>query len=208
MSEQALINLSEKIKIIGKKCESKEITLKIAQRDISDALNTLVNQYSQHIKKEQMCLIYELITQLVFSSNIEVFISKLDELNNVLKNIVDEMLIKCNSVNWFEEVKKRVQNNDMFASELMVPDVLEYDKRIEIFNKYILNEIKCNENSNKEEIMETIRKLIIILFLPIHTKSTKINKTNIKRLFFCYFKNLSNLKTRKKINTKNKKRVC
>ena len=185
MSEQALINLSEKIKIIGKKCESKEITLKIAQRDISDALNTLVNQYSQHIKKEQMCLIYELITQLVFSSNIEVFISKLDELNNVLKNIVDEMLIKCNSVNWFEEVKKRVQNNDMFASELMVPDVLEYDKRIEIFNKYILNEIKCNENSNKEEIMETIRKLIIILFLPIHTKSTKINKTNIKITFHC-----------------------
>ena len=185
MSEQVLINLSEKIKIIGEKCDSKEITLKIAQKDISDALNILVNQYSEHIKREQMSSIYELTTQLVFSSNIQVFISKLDELNDLLKNIINEMLVKCNSLNWFEEVKKRVQNNDMFASELMVPDVLEYDRRIEIFNKYVLNEIKCNENSNKEEVIETIRKLIIILFLPIHTKSTKVNKTNIKITFHC-----------------------
>ena len=185
MSEQVLINLSEKIKIIRRKCDSKEITLKCAQRDISDALNILVNQYKEHIKREQMNLLYELITELVFSLNMEIFISKLDELNDVLKSIIDEMLIKCNSIDWFEEVKKRIDNNDMFASELMVPDVLEYSKRIEIFNKYVLNEIKCNKNSGKEEITERIRKLILILFLPIHTKSTKVNKTNIKISFYC-----------------------
>ena len=135
MSEQVLINLSKKIKIIRRKCDSKEITLKCAQRDISDALNILVNQYKEYIKREQMNLLYELIKELVFSLNMEIFISKLDELNDVLKSIIDEMLIKCNSIDWFEEVKKRIDNNDMFASELMVPDVLEYSKRIEIFKE-------------------------------------------------------------------------
>ncbi|EDR28521.1 hypothetical protein EDI_194320 [Entamoeba dispar SAW760] len=73
----------------------------------------------------------------------------------------------------------------MFASELMVPKELEYDKRIEIFKTYIHNDIKCHDANDKSAVITTLRKLIIILFLPIHTKSTKVNKNNIKIVFYC-----------------------
>ena len=185
MNEQVLLNVFKKLKNISYSCRMKDITLKDAQKCTIEILNVIVNQYRDCIEKDYMLTIYELITRLIYSVNMETFLSKLDELNDVMKNIIDEMLIKCNFVNWYEEIKKRVFNNDMFASELMVPDILEYEKRIEIFNKFILNEIKCDENTDKEEIIKLLRKLIIILFLPIHTKSTKVNKTNIKITFFC-----------------------
>ena len=185
MSEQTLVNMSEKIKNIKSMSETKEITLKEAKRNTLDALNIIVSQYKDNIEKDIMSEVYELISKLVFCSNLDIFIIELDELIEIMKNIIEEILIKCKSVDWFEEVKKRILNNNMFASELIVPDILSYEERIEIFNKYILNEIKCNEKTDKNVIIETIRKLILILFLPIHTKTTKVNKTNIRISFFC-----------------------
>ena len=117
-------------------CETKEITLKEAQRNTLDALNVIVNQYKDNIEKELMNKVYELISKLVFCSSIDIFIIELDELNEIMKNITEEILIKCKSVDWFEEVKKRVLNKNMFASELIVPDILNYEER---YLKYSTN---------------------------------------------------------------------
>ena len=185
MNDQTLVSIFEKLKNIKSMCQTRQMTLKEAQKDTLDVLNIIHNQYKDHIENEQMNKIYELISNFVFCSSIEKFIIELDEMNNILKRIIEEMVIKCQSIDWFEEVKKRVNNNNMFASELIVPDILNYGQRIEIFNKYIINEIKCKNDYDRKEIIERIRKLIIILFLPIHTKSTKINKTNIKISFYC-----------------------
>ncbi|EDR28387.1 hypothetical protein EDI_285100 [Entamoeba dispar SAW760] len=73
----------------------------------------------------------------------------------------------------------------MFASELMVLKEIEYEKRIEIFKNYIHIDIKIHDSNIKNDVITTIRKLTIILFLLIHTKSTKINKNNIKIVFYC-----------------------
>ncbi len=70
-------------------------------------------------------------------------------------------------------------------SELMVSQDLEYDKIIEIFKEYIKNEIKIKDGNCHKEIIDIIRKLIIILFIPIHTNATRIGKHNIKIKFRC-----------------------
>ena len=73
----------------------------------------------------------------------------------------------------------------MFMSELMISHDLEYEKRIEIFKEYIKNEIKIKDGNSHEEIVDIIRKLIILLFIPIHTKATRICKHEIKILLKC-----------------------
>ena len=61
-----LVIMSEKIKNIKRMCETKEITLKEAQRNTLDALNVIVNQYKDNIEKELMNKVYELISKLFF----------------------------------------------------------------------------------------------------------------------------------------------
>ena len=102
-----LVNMSEKIKNIRNMSETKEMTLKEAQRNTLDALSIIVSQYKDHIEKDIMNKVYELISKLVFCYSIDIFIIELDELNEIMKNITEEILIKCKSVNWFEEVKKK-----------------------------------------------------------------------------------------------------
>ena len=85
----------------------------------------------------------------------------------------------------YEEVKKNITNTEKFASELMVSHDTEYEKRIGIFKKYVIEEIKCNATSKKEEVVKVIRKLIIILFLPVHTKTIQVNKNNIRITLYC-----------------------
>ena len=85
----------------------------------------------------------------------------------------------------YEEVKMNITNTEKFASELMVSHDTEYEKRIGIFKKYVIEEIKCNATSKKEEVVKVIRKLIIILFLPVHTKTIQVNKNNIRITLQC-----------------------
>ena len=70
--------------------------------------------------------------------NIHYIIERINE------KITEETWIKCNIIDWYEEVKKMVLKKDMFASEIIVPDILKNWKRIEIFNKCI--ETKFNED--------------------------------------------------------------
>ena len=84
----------------------------------------------------------------------------------------------------YEQVKKNITNTEKFASELMVSHDTEYERRIGLFKRYVIEEMKCEESSKKEEVVKVIRILITILFLPVHTKTTQVNK-NIRITLQC-----------------------
>jgi hypothetical protein len=59
----------------------------------------------------------------------------------------------------------------------MVSHNLEYDKRIKIFEQYIKNDIRINDGNCSQQVIDTIRRLIIILFIPC-------NAVSLRNLFF------------------------
>ncbi|EDR21663.1 hypothetical protein EDI_261610 [Entamoeba dispar SAW760] len=137
-------------------------------------MNVIINHYNDYINNDVMNEILILSSKLLYSQNIESIIL-----------IIERMMNVCKSINWYEQVKLRIIQKEMFASELMVPKEIEYEKRIDIFKNYIHIDIKIHDSIVKNDVITTLRKLILILFLPIHTKSTKINKNNIKIVFYC-----------------------
>ena len=74
---------------------------------------------------------------------------------------------------------------DMFTSELIISHDLEYEQRIEIFKQYIRNDMRIKDGSYSQEVINTLRRLIIILFIPIHTKTSRVCGNYIKILFKC-----------------------
>ncbi|GAB1222110.1 hypothetical protein ENUP19_0093G0031 [Entamoeba nuttalli] len=185
MTEHIFEKISLNLSNIINKCVYKQTTLNDAQNEIKETMNVIINQYNHYISKDIMDEILILTSKLLYSQNIESLIINLNKLNGLIRRIIERMVNVCKTVNWYEQVKLRIVQKEMFASELMVPKEIEYEKRIEIFKTYIHNDIKIHDSDDKNAVINTIRKLIIILFLPLHTKSTKVNKNNIKIIFYC-----------------------
>ncbi|EDR29131.1 hypothetical protein EDI_114610 [Entamoeba dispar SAW760] len=136
-------------------------------------MNVIINHYNGYINNDVIDEILILSSKLLYSQNIESIIIDLNKLNGLLRRIIEMMMNVCKSINWYEQVKLRIIQKEMFASELMVLKEIEYEKRIEIFKNYIHIDIKIHDSNIKNDVITTIRKLTIILFLLIHTKSTK-----------------------------------
>ena len=185
MSERVLENVCLKINIIIDKCIKNEINMKEAQTEIVNVMNIVVDEYNELISNDYINKIHILLSKIIFSKNIEMIVMELNNLNNIMKKIILELTDISQKIDWYDEVKRRIVQRDMFMSELMISKDLEYEKRIIIFKKYIMNEIRINNGNNHKEIVDTIRRLIIILFIPIHTKTTRIGKYNIKIILKC-----------------------
>ena len=185
MAERVLENTSTKIKNLIDKCVKCEINVQMAQTDIINIMNVIINEYKEIIENEYMNKIHIILSKIIFSDNIEMIIIELNNLNNILRRIILESIHLSQNLDWYDEVKRRMAQNNMFISELMVSQDLEYEKRMEIFKQYINNEIKIKDGNNNKEVVDKIRRLIIMLFIPIHTKATRVGKHNIKILLQC-----------------------
>ena len=185
MAERVLENTSTKIKNLIDKCVKCEINVQMAQTDIINIMNVIINEYKEIIENEYMNKIHIILSKIIFSDNIEMIIIELNNLNNILRRIILESIHLSQNLDWYDEVKRRMAQNNMFISELMVSQDLDYEKRIEIFKQYINNEIKIKDGNNNKEVVDKIRRLIIMLFIPIHTKATRVGKHNIKILLQC-----------------------
>ena len=185
MTERVLESVSTKIGNLIDKCVRCGINIQEAQIEIKNIMNAIVDEYSEVIKNEYMNDIHIILSKIIFSKSVEMITVELNNLNKVLRKIIIESIEFPQQINWYDEVKRRMVQNDVFISELMVCRDLEYEKRMEIFKKYISTEIKIKDGINNKEVVDRIRKLIIILYIPIHTKATRVGKHNIKILFQC-----------------------
>ena len=157
MSERVLENVCFKINIIIDKCIKNEINMKEAQTEIVNVMNVILDEYNELISIDYINKIHILLSKIIFSKNIEMIVMELNNLNNIMKKIILELTDISQKIDWYDEVKRRIVQRDMFMSELMVSIDLEYEKRIIIFKKYIMNEIRINNGNNHKEIVDTIR---------------------------------------------------
>ena len=185
MSERVLENVCFKINNLIGKCMSCEMNIKEVQTEIINIMNAIIDEYNEIIKNEFMNEIHISLSKIFFSKSIEMIIKELNNLNEILKRIIRELACIAKNIDWYDEVKRRMVQRDMFMSELMVSKDLEYEERMEIFKEYIKKEIKIKDGSSHEDIVDIIRRLIIIVFIPIHTKATRVGKHNIKIIFKC-----------------------
>ena len=185
MSERALEIVSRKISGLIDKCMTSEISVKEVQTEIINTMNELVVKHNEIMNNESMNEIHISLSKIMFSNNIGMIIVELQKLKRLIKNAVIEIIDMNQNIDWYDEVKRRIVQKDMFVSELMVPQSLQYEKRMELFKQYIKNDIKIKDSSSYKDVVDIIRRLLIMLFIPIHTKATRVGKHNIKILFKC-----------------------
>ena len=92
-------------------------------------MNVIINHYNDYINNDVIYEILILSSKLLYSQNIESIIIVLNKLNGLLRRIIERMMNVCKSINWYEQVKLRIIQKEIFASELMVPKELEYEKK-------------------------------------------------------------------------------
>ena len=102
--------------------------MKDDQNEIKDIMNVIINHYNDYINNDVMNEILILSSKLLYSQNIESIIIVLNKLNGLLRRIIEMMMNVCKSINWYEQVKLRIIQKEMFASELMVPKEIEWKK--------------------------------------------------------------------------------
>ena len=185
MSELILENVSVRINNLIDKCMKCEICVEEAQKETTNIMDVIVTEYNKIINDEYMNDIHITISKIIFSKDFEMIVKELYKINEIIRKIVTEFTDINQNIDWYDEVKRRIVQKDMFMSELMVSKDLEYEKRMNIFKEYIKNDIKIKDGNAHKEIVDTIRRLIIILFIPIHTKTSRVGKNDIKILFKC-----------------------
>ena len=184
MSQSIFNNVSIRIANLIDKFMGCKIDIKEVQTEIINIMSVVIDE-NKVIDNEYMNFIHISLSKIMFSKDNELIIIELNHLNEIMKKIIQELRSISQNIDWYDEIKKRVLRRDVFMSELMISHDVEYEKRIEIFKQYIINEIKIKDSNCHKEIVDIIRRLIIILFIPIHTKSTRIGKHEIKILLKC-----------------------
>ena len=185
MSERIIENVSVKINNLIDKCLKKELSVEGAKKEITNVMEIIVIEFNKTIGDENMNEIHVLMSKIVFYKDIEDIVVCLNKINEIMRKIITELLDITQNIDWYDEVKRRITQKDMFMSELMVSCDLEYEKRMKIFKEYIKNDIKIKDGSVHKNIIDTIRRLIIILFIPIHTKTSRVGLNDIKMVFKC-----------------------
>ena len=185
MSESVFGNVLGKINDLVQRCIKCEVGVAEVQNEIINVMNVVVMEYKEIIRTEYLNEIYISLSKMMFCQNVEMIVIEMNKIIETMKRIIVEVNDISQNINWYEEVKRRVVQKDMFMSELMVSQELDYENRIRIFKDYINNEIKIKNENDKNELVDTIRRLIIILFIPIHTKTTRVGKNDIKMLLKC-----------------------
>ena len=185
MSERILENVSVKINNIIDKCLKSEINVEEAKTETINVMDIIVIEYNKTIKDEYMNAIRIIMSKIVFSKNIEMIVAELNEIGDIMRKIITEITDISQNIDWYDEVKRRIIQKDVFMSELMVSHDLEYEKRMKIFKEYIINDIKIKDGNVHKDVVDIIRRLIIILFIPIHTKTSRVCKNDIKILLKC-----------------------
>ena len=149
MAERVLETVCLKISSLLNKCKNCEINVNEAQKEMKNIMNVIINEYNE-ILNEHMNEIHVILSKIMFSNNVEIITVELNNLNKVLRKIILESMELSEQINWYDEVKRRMTQNDVFMSELMISHELEYEKRMEIFKQFITNEIRIKDGNNNK----------------------------------------------------------
>ena len=185
MTQQIISNLITSINFIAEEYLKSKITMEKMKENIQSNFKDFHDSYENDIEENHKNIIYSLFAKMLLSKNEETTMKVLDELKNELRTVLNEMKEKEKEIKWEEEIKKRIVLKHNLCSELMVPEEMDYNKRMEIFKNYILNEIKPKQKNDITEVKITIQKLVIILILPICIKDTYKSDKRISFTFYC-----------------------
>ena len=185
MTQQILSNLITSIDVITEEYLKNNITMKIMKESIQKNIKDFHDNYENDIEENHKNIIYSLFAKMLFSNNDETTMKVLKELKDELRIVLNEMKEKEKEIKWEEEIKKRIVLKYNLCSELMVPEEMEYNKRMEIFKNYILNEIKPKQKNDIKEVKTIIQKLVLILIIPIYIKYIYYSNKRISITFYC-----------------------
>ena len=167
MTERVLKNIHLKINNLLDKCIRCEINVQEVQTEIINTMNVIVVEYNEIMNDESMNEIHIVLSKIIFSNNLETIIIELKKLRGLIKKTIIELIDISQNIDWYCEVKRRITQKDVFMSELMVSQNLEYEKRMKIFKEYVINEIRTKDGNDSEDVINIIRRLITKLWRVI-----------------------------------------